>query len=209
MLKFNHFLFKNAFGIHRSFRKTCFGLSWIFSLFGVQTSVLLGLTPFFVKNCVLLKFNHFLFKNAFGVHRSFRKTSFVLSCIFSIFGVQTSVLQGFTQFCVKNCVLLKFNHFLFKNAFGMHCRFRKTSFVLTWISSIFGVQTSILLGLAPFFVKKCVLLKFNHFLFKNAFRIICRIRKTFLVLNWIFQYFVLKAASYVVLHNFVSKTAFC
>ena len=91
----------------------------------------------------------------------------------------------------------------------MHRSFRKTSFVLSWILSIFGVQTSVLLGLTPFFVKNCVLLKFNNFLFKNAFRIICRMRKAFLVLNYIFQYFVLKPASYVVLHNFVSKTAFC
>ena len=128
---------------------------------------------------------------------------------FSIFCLETSVLRSLTQFCVKNCVLLKFNHFLFKNAFGMHCSFRKTSFVLTWIFSTFGVQTSLLLGLTPFLVKNSVSLKFNDFLFKNAFLIICRMRKAFLVLNWIFQYFVLKPPSYVVLHNFVSKTAFC
>ena len=135
------------------------------------------------------------------------KTEFYLG--FTSFCVRNYVLQGFIQFCVNNCVLIKFNHFLFKNGFGMHCRLRKTSFVLTWIFSIFGVQTSVLLGLTLFLVKKCVSLKFNHFLFKNAFRIICRMRKGFLVLNWIFQYFVLKPASYVVLHNFVSKTAFC
>ena len=44
----------------------------------------------------------------------------------------------------------------------------------------------------PFCVKKWVLLKFNHFLFKNAFRINCGSRETFFVLNWIFQHFVLK-----------------
>ena len=75
--------------------------------------------------------------------------------------------------------------------------------------SIFCLETTVLLDLTPFCDKNCVLLKFNHFWFENAFRIICRMRKTFLVLNWIFQYFDLKPASYVVLHNFVSKTAFC
>ena len=143
------------------------------------------------------------------MHCSFRKTSFVLTWIFSTFGVPTSLLLGLTPFCVKNCVLLKFNHFLFKNAFGMHCSFRKTSFFLSWIFSIFGVQTSVSLGLTPFFAKNCVLLKFNHFLFKNAFGIHCRLRKTFFVLNWIFQYFVFKPLFYKVWHNFVSKTAFC
>ena len=119
-----------------------------------------------------------------GLERRFLfKTGFLIFC------VETRVLQGFTSFCVRNCVVLKFNHLLFKNAFGMHFSFRKTSFVLTWISSIFGVQTSVLLGLTPFFVKNCVLLKFNHFLFKNAFGIHCRLRKTFFLLNWIFQYF--------------------
>ena len=79
----------------------------------------------------------------------------------------------------------------------------------TGFLNIFCVETRVLLGFTPFCVKNCVLLKFNDFLFKNAFRIICRMRKTFLVLNWVFQYFDLKPASYVVLHNFVSKTAFC
>ena len=115
-----------------------------FYIFCLETTVLLDLTPICVKNCVLLKFNHFLFKNAFGMHCSFRKTSFVLTWIFSIFGIQTSVLLGLTPFFAKNCVLLKFNHFLFKNAFGIHCRLRKTFFVLNWIFSIFGVETTVL-----------------------------------------------------------------
>ena len=152
-----------------------------FSIFCLETSVLQAFTEFCVKNCVLLKFNHFLFKNAFRMHCRFRKTSFVLTWISSMFGVQTSVLLGLSPFFVKNCVLLKFNHFFVKNAFGIHSSLRKTAFFLSWIFSIFGVQTSVLLGLTPFFVKNCVLLKFNHFLFKNAFRIICRMRKTFLV----------------------------
>ena len=127
---------------------------------------------------------------------------------FNIWCLNQRLTRFYTILC-QNCVLLKFNHFLFKNAFGMYCSFRKTSFVLTWIFSIFGVQSSVLLGLTPFLVKNCVSLKFNHFLFKNAFGIHCRLRKTFFVLNWIFQYFVLKPLFYLILHHFVSKTAFC
>ena len=75
--------------------------------------------------------------------------------------------------------------------------------------SIFCLETTVLLDLTPFCVKNCVLLKFNHFLFKNAFGIHCRLRKTFFVLNWIFQCFVLKPLFYLNLHHFVLKTAFC
>ena len=65
-----------------------------------------------------------------------------------------------------------------------------------------------------FFLHYCVLktfcffLKFNHFLFKYAFRINCRLRKVFYVLNWIFQYFVLKPEFYWVLHYYELKAAF-
>ena len=57
-------------------------------------------------------------------------------------------------------------------------------------------------------MKNWVSLKFNHYLFKNAFRIKCRLRKTIFVLNWIVQYFALKPLFYRVLHHFVLKTAF-
>ena len=57
---------------------------------------------------------------------------------------------------------------------------------------MFCVKTRVLMDFTPFCVKKWVLLKFNHFLFKNAFRINFRLRKTFFVLNPIFQYFLLK-----------------
>ena len=87
------------------------------------------------------------------------------------------------MFCVENRVLLGFTSFCDRKY--------------------------VLQGFIIFCVKNCVLLKFNHFLFKNAFGIHCRLRKTFFVLNWIFQYFVLKPLFYKVWHNFVSKTAFC
>ena len=153
----------------------------------------------------MLKFNHFLFKNAFGIHCRLRKT-FCSKLHLSIFCVETSVLNDLTTFCVKNCVLLKFNHFLF----GIHCRLRNTFYVLNWIFQYFVLKPVFLLGLTPFCVKNCVLLKFNHFLFKNAFGIHCRFRKTSFVLNWIFQYFVLKAVFYCVWYQLqVEKDLFC
>ena len=63
------------------------------------------------------------------------------------------------------------------------------------------------MGFTLLCVTDCVFLKFNHFLFKNAFRIKCRLRKTTFLLNWIVQYFALKPEFYRVLHHFLLRTA--
>ena len=125
-------------------------------------SVLQGFTPFCVKNCVLLKFNHFLFKNAFRINSTLRKTSFLLNWIF----------QSFVLKQVFHWVL---HHFLFKTAFCINCRLRKSCSVLNWIFQYFIFKPVFYWVFTPFIVKSCVLLKFNHFLFKNAFRINCRL----------------------------------
>ena len=171
-----------------------------FSIFCVETSVLLGFEPFSLKNCLFLKFNHFLFKNAFRINCRLAdlfcsKLDFLISC------VESRVLLGFTAFCVKNCVLFKFDHFLFKNTFSINCRLRTTFFVLNWIFQYFVLKAEFYWVLHYCVLKTFLYIKFNNFLYKNAFRISCRWRKTFFVLNWIFQYFVLKAEFLWVLYQ--------
>ena len=130
-----------------------FFLNWIFQYFVLKPLFYWILHHFVLKNCVLLKFNHFLFKNAFGMHCSFRKTSFFSKLDFFQYLVFKPVFHWvLTPFFAKNCVLLKFNHFLFKNAFGIHCRLRKTFFVLNWIFQYFVLKTTVLQGLTQFCV---------------------------------------------------------
>ena len=75
--------------------------------------------------------------------------------------------------------------------------------------SFFCVESRVLLGLTPFCVETYVLLKINQLLLKIRFIIKSRMRKTFFVLNCVFQYLVLKAEFFWVLHYFVLKPGFC
>ena len=89
--------------------------------------------------------------------------------------------MGFTLLCVTDCVFLKFNHFLFKNAFRIKCRLRKTFFSKLDFSRL-CVETRVLLGFTPFCVKSYVLPKINNSLKKYAFCMKTRLRKKFLFL---------------------------
>ena len=140
-------------------------------------------------------FNHFLFKNGFRINCSLRHILFALNCTFQ-------------YFVLKPVFYWALHHFLFKTVFCINCRLRKTCSVLNWIFQYFWFKPVSYWVFTPFIVESCVFLKFNNFLFKNAFRMNCRLRKAFFALNWIFQYFVLKPEFYWVLHHFVSKTAF-
>ena len=62
-----------------------------------------------------------------------------------------------------------------------------------------------------FVSKTAFSLNLTIFLFKNASRMNCSLRKTFFALNWIFQYFVLKPVFYWVFKkfsHFLFKNAF-
>ena len=149
---------------------TFFAVNWISQYFVLK--------PVFFW--VLQKFSHFLFKNAFRINCRLRNILFVVSWIFQ-------------YFVLKPVFYWVLHHFLFKTAFCINCRLTKTCSVLNWIFKYFLFKPLFYWVFTPFIVKSCVLLKFNHFLFKNAFRINCRLRKTVFLLTWIFQYFVLKA----------------
>ena len=79
---------------------------------------------FFVLNCVLykpsfvlLKFHHFLFKNAFCIKSRLTKTF-------------SGSKLAFILRCVKSFVLRKFNNYFFKNEFCIKSRLGMTFFVL-------------------------------------------------------------------------------
>ena len=134
--------------------------------------------------------------------------STVFLCFFHYFVLKAQFFWVLHHFVLKPAFCFK-STISYQNCVSHQVYVEKGVFWPKLCFSLFCVESRVFLGLTPVCVETCVLLKRNQFLLKIRFCIKSTMRKTFLILNCVFDYFVFKAVFSWVLNYLLLKSVFC